>query len=98
MHLIVGGEPLHTEFMTKHTAHNFAMWRFSIHHCYIQPSLNESIAQQHSVCGQYQYQSICQPGPRISLLGQLVLGHVSKKTKYISELADMGPGSSPPPL
>lgn len=92
VNLIVGWEPLHTELM-KRPAHNFVMWKFFFHHRYIQLFLNESTAQPHSICGQYQYQSICQPGLRIFLLAQLVRGHVSKKTKHISELADMGPGS-----
>lgn len=59
---------------------------------HLEPFLNGSTVQQQSICGQYQYQSICEPGPSIFLFGQLALGHVSKMAKCISGLAEVGSG------
>lgn len=59
---------------------------------HLEPFLNGSAVQQQSICGRYQYQSICEPGSSIFLFGQLALGHVSKKAKCISELAEVGSG------
>lgn len=59
---------------------------------HLEPFLNGSIVQQQSICVQYQNQSICEPGPSIFLYGQSVLGHISKKAKCISELAEVGSG------